>query len=321
MSVLMLIAGMTLLAYAGDALVHGAIEVAHRLHIPHIIIGLTVVAFGTSAPELIVSLQAALAGAPGLAIGNVVGSNVTNVLLVLGVPAIITPIILNDAGIRRSHAFMTATTLGLIWVIWDLQVTRLEGIALFTLLLAYLVYSAFAAKDERTKSLAAKATSDAPQTPDTTMSPLKTAGMVLFGMIGLGIGGKLTTEGALGIADMFGLANSTVGLTVVALGTSLPELAAGISAARRNQTGVIIGNVIGSNIFNVLGIIGITSMVVPLSISQTIVYFDAWIALATALLILPVVYFTRRINRWEGAVMTFAYLVFTVVVIRNGMAI
>lgn len=318
MSAFILIAGLVLLVFSGDALVRGAVEAAERLHIPAIVIGLTIVAFGTSAPELVVSIEAVLKGAPGLAIGNVVGSNIANSLLVLGLPAIIGPIILSEAGIRRSYAFMAVMTIVIFVALADLQVSRTDGIILISLLVTYLLYSAFAANGERTKIMDEDPSCTLMKDGD--MSPLKITMLLGFGIVGLGIGGKLTTDGALGVAEMFGMAESAVGLTIVALGTSLPEVAASISAACRRQTGVIIGNVIGSNIFNILGIVGITSIVAPLSVGQSIVNFDIWVVIAATVVLAPIVFITRRINRIEGIIMTAAYLIYIVIAIRNGTA-
>lgn len=318
MSILVLLAGLALLIFAGDALVNGSVATARRMHIPPIVIGLTVVAFGTSAPELIVSLEAALANAPGLAIGNVVGSNISNSLLVLGLPAIFAPIILVEAGIRRSSVFMIAITLVLMGFSWDGTIGRGEGLILFTLLILYLTYSGIMASSARNSSLRAAAASELP--PEDQLPVAKILGLLAFGIIGLGLGGKLTTVGALGVAAMFGLSDSTVGLTIVALGTSLPELAAGLAAAFRRQTGVVIGNVIGSNIFNILGILGITSMIVPLKVAPSILHVDIWVMLAATIAIVPIAFTTRRINRIEGSFMTAAYITYALVVIVTGMA-
>lgn len=308
MAPIMLIGGLILLVVAGDALVRGAVSAAQRLHIPPIIIGLTIVAFGTSAPELVVSLEAALRGAPGLAIGNAVGSNIANTLLVLGAPAIIAPLLISDGGVRRSATFMVATCMLLVFMSLDGTLTRLDGVILFVLLVIYLSYSAFSAN----KARRGQDRTLTPEEEDGCLTGTKAGIFIVFGIVGLGLGGKLTTLGALGIATMLGIENSAVGLTIVALGTSLPELVTSISAAVRRQTGVIIGNVLGSNIFNTLGILGITSMVVPLSVSSHIASFDIWVMLAAVLLILPLAYFTRRLNRIEGLVMTIAYLVYTI---------
>lgn len=318
MSVLVLIAGLVLLTFAGDALVNGSVATARRMHIPPVVIGLTIVAFGTSAPELIVSLEAALSNAPGLAVGNVVGSNISNSLLVLGLPAVFAPIILVEAGIRRSSIFMIAVTLGFVALSWDGTLSRGEGLILFTFLVLYLTYSGIAASSARSSSLREAAASEL--APEDHISVFKILALLAFGIVGLAVGGKLTTTGALGVAEMFGLADSTVGLTIVALGTSLPELAAGLSAAFRRQTGVVIGNVIGSNVFNLLGILGITAMIVPLRIDPSILHFDVWVMLAATIAIVPIAFTTRRINRYEGAAMTAGYLTYVLVVIFTGMA-
>lgn len=318
MSILLLAAGLVLLVIAGDALVRGSVASARRLHIPPIVIGLTVVAFGTSAPELIVSMEAALAGAPGLAIGNAVGSNISNSLLVLGLPAVFAPILLSERGIRRSAIFMIAVSVLLIALGWDGRISQLDGLILFTLLVLYLTYSGIVASSARSHSLRAAAAEEAE--PEETLSVPKTLALLAFGIVGLAFGGKLTTVGALGVAEMFGLADSAVGLTIVALGTSLPELAAGLAAAFHRQTGVVIGNVIGSNIFNILGILGLTAMLVPLHIAPSILHFDVWIMIAAALAMVPIAFTTRRINRYEGALMTLAYIAYVIVALRTGVA-
>lgn len=315
MPILSLITGLVLLGFAGDALVRGSVSAALRMRIPPIIIGLTIVALGTSAPELIVSLEASLSGAPGLAIGNVVGSNLSNTLLVLGVPAIISPIFLTSHGIRRASVFMIAISIGLVWIVSDGIVSRIEGLGLITLLVIYLTYSGLlAAKARDTTEF------DTQHDQDTSYSTLKILLLLGFGTVGLGIGGKLTTDGAIELAEMLNIADTTIGLTVIAIGTSLPELAAAISAALRRQTGVIIGNVIGSNIFNILGILGLTALVVPLEVSQTIIDFDIWIMMLATTALVPIAFSTRRINRLEGTVMTLAYLTYAIVVFRIQMA-
>ncbi len=320
MSVIFLIAGLVLLAISGDALVRGALSAAQRLHIPTIITGLTIVAFGTSAPELIVSIEAALNNAPGLAIGNVIGSNIANTLLVLGVPAIILAFTLKADGIRRSTVFLIAVSLVFILFLSDGLVSRFDGLVLFTLLIIYLIYSGVMATRARNETLreissGAEIKSDDEDEPPLTMPWL--IGFLVFGIVGLGIGGKLTITGALGVADMFGVADTVVGLSIVALGTSLPELAASVSAALRKQAGMMVGNVLGSSVFNILGIIGITAMLMPLSVPMSIISLDMWIMLGVFLLLLPIVFFTRKLNRIEGSIMVIAYLIYMVLVFTN----
>lgn len=314
MAILLLVAGMVLLATAGDSLVRGSIAAAQRMHIPPIIIGLTVVAFGTSAPEMIVSIEAALNNAPGLAIGNVVGSNIANNLLVLGVPAILMPVILTETGIRRSATFLTAVSLLFIVFIADGTIARMEGLSLFALLAVYLTYSGIEATRTRKKR---KQNGIIDELGDDKLSTGWILSFIGFGIVGLGIGGKLTTEGALGVAEMLGVESSAVGLTIVALGTSLPELAASASAAMRKQSAVIIGNVIGSSIFNILGIAGLTAMIVPLKVPATIIEFDVWIMLGATILLLPAVFIARKIHRISGLVMILAYAAYIVMVFRN----
>ncbi len=319
MSVLFLVFGLGLLAIAGDALVRGAISAAQRMHIPTIITGLTIVAFGTSAPELIVSIEAALNNAPGLAIGNVIGSNIANTLLVLGAPAIIAPFMLRAGGIRRSTSFLIFISIIFILFLKDGSVSRLDGLLLFTLLIVYLTYSGIMATRARQETL--NDISNGINVVDEDDEPPLTIIWILaflaFGIIGLGIGGKLTISGALGVADMFGVADSVIGLSIVALGTSLPELAASIAAGLRKQAGMMVGNVLGSSVFNLLGIIGITAMIVPLAVPASIFALDVWVMLIVFLLLLPIVFFTRKLNRIEGWVMVGAYLAYMILIFSN----
>ena len=318
MDVIFLLSGLMLLATAGDALVRGSIAAAQRMHIPPIIIGLTIVAFGTSAPELIVSIEAALNNAPGLAIGNVVGSNISNVLLVLGLPAILMPLVFEEDGIRRSTVFLIAISATLLFVASNGLISRTEGMLLFALLVLYLTYNGVEATRLRNKKRAAA------QLDELNVKSLSTPwilALVGFGVVGLGFGGKLTTDGALGVAAMLGVADSAVGLTIVALGTSLPELAASASAALRKQSGVVIGNVVGSSIFNILGITGLTALIIPLKVPQSIVEFDILVMIASTILIFPIAFFMRKISRKLGLAMTFAYATYIVLVFRNSVGL
>jgi len=316
MAIALLAAGLFLLAIAGEALVRGAIAAARRLRMPPLVIGLTIVAFGTSAPEMIVSIEAALNGAPGLSVGNAIGSNITNVLLVLGLPAMLGPVLLTEQGVRRSTLFMLAVSIVLTVLIQDHELSRLEGLGFITLLALYIGYNLFTARSGR-----AVAKPHLPHlAPEVARAGwLQLLALLLFGMVGLAYGGKLTTDGALGIAELFGLGHAAVGLTIVALGTSLPELAASVAAARRGQASVAIGNVVGSNIFNILAILGITATITPLRIDQAILSHDIWIMLGSSALLLPLVFWRRRIDRLAGAGLVLLYLVFVVVAVRGGM--
>jgi cation:H+ antiporter len=312
MAVFLLVAGLALLALAGDALVRGSVSIAERLHIPPIIIGLTIVAFGTTAPELIVSLEAALKGSPGLALGNVIGSNITNVTLILGLPAMLLPLAMAGRDIRNSILFMIAVSAFVMLEASDLTLDRWTGFRLILLLLAYLAYSGWTARRN-------------PQILDEAVAgkmlslPVAIA-LAVAGLAGLAFGGKLTTDGALGVAEAFGLAESAVGLTIVAIGTSLPELATSLAAAIRRQAGVAVGNIIGSNIFNLLGIIGLTALVVPLDVEREFVTVDFWVMLVTSAALLLFVFTTRRIGRLTGLLLTLAYIAYAIVALRHGMA-
>ncbi len=312
MAIVFLIAGLALLALAGDGLVRGSVSIAQRLGIPPIVVGLTIVAFGTSAPELIVSLEAALRGAPGLALGNVIGSNITNTTIVLGLPAIIAPLSMAERGVRGSAIFMVAISAFMMMEASDLMIDRWTGFRLVLLLVLYLLFSARTAYLNRQMVV---------EEIEGAMLGLPAAiAFTVFGAIGLAAGGKLTTEGALGVAEILGLADSAVGLTIVALGTSLPELAASIAAALRRHAGVAVGNIIGSNIFNILGILGITALVVPLDVAPELASVDIWIMFLTSFALLPLAYTTRRIGRLGGVLLTLAYCAYTIVVLSHGMA-
>lgn len=310
MAYITLVAGLILLALSGDALVRGAVSAAERLHVPSIIVGLTIVAMGTSAPELVVSLEAALRGAPGLAIGNALGSNISNILLVLGVPAIIVPILFIQSGIRRSTGFMIGAALVLYALAFDGTLTRLDGLVLLALLAVYLVYSGYIARRSRRETLEADFLDTETDAVFTTQQILM---LIVFGIVGLALGGKMTTEGAMGVARELGVASGAVGLTVVALGTSLPELAATVAAAIRRHESLAIGNVVGSNVFNMLGILGFTSVVTPLAVPPEMLRFDFWIMIGTAVLLVPFVFGTRRIGRAMGIVMTLGYIAYVYV--------
>lgn len=312
MSIVLLVAGLVLLALSGDALVRGAVSLAQRLGVPPIIVGLTVVAFGTSAPELIVALQAAFKGAPGLALGNVIGSNITNVTIVLGLPALITPLVLYEKGIRTSATFMVAISAFMMMSASGLMIDRMTGLRLVLLLALYLGFSANSARRS------AQAAEE--EVAGSMLSLVGAIALAVFGAIGLALGGKFTTDGAMGVADTFGLAESAVGLTIVALGTSLPELAASLAAAMRRHAGVAVGGIIGSNIFNILGVLGITSLFFPLQVEPELASVDMWIMFVTSFALLAMMFFTDRIGRIIGLVLTIFYFTYAIMALSHGVA-
>jgi len=316
MHYLLLILGLATLVVTGDLLVRGAVGLSTRMGIPPLVIGLTVVAFGTSAPELVVSLSAAAEGAPGLSIGNVVGSNITNILFVLGVPALFFAIDCKQTGLRRSTTFMVMITVLLIVLSLDQTISFADGLLLVALLVAYLVYNGVEANRMRKKGQAIEdIIEEIDDAPDDTR---KITIYLLIGIIGLPLGGKLTTDSALAIAAVMGVAESTVGLTIVALGTSLPEFAAGMAAALRRQSAVAIGNAVGSNIFNILSIVGVTSMIIPLHVDTNFLTFDYWVMLLVSAALLPIVYMHRSIGKFEGLIMAALYLMYLFFVFQVG---
>ncbi len=307
---LFFIIGLVLLVLSGDVLVRGSVAIAQRLHVPSIIVGLTIISMGTSAPELFVSLQAALNGAPDLAVGNAVGSNIANALLVLGLPALVAPIYFVEPGARRSVGFMIVITVTLLILAFDGTISKLDGWILLALFALYLAYSFAVTKSSiKASKLVAMESEIDPEKAALLSLPLS-IGYLLFGIAGLGFGAKLTVDGALGIANTLGIGQTVIGTTIVALGTTLPEIAATMAAAMRRHSGVAIGNVIGSNIFNILAILGLTATIVPLPVASRIMGFDLWVMLATSALLVPMAFIRRPFGRKIGSLLTLAYLAY-----------
>ena len=297
-----LVAGLAALVYAGDKLVVGAVALAERLRISPLVIGLTIVAFGTSAPELFVSLSAAFDGQPGLSIGNVVGSNVANVLLVLGAPALINAVNCHEDGVEVSNWAMVGLTALFMVFLATGTIGRLEGAVLFALLLAFIAYQLQAARKGR---LPAPSYEDEVEVGSLSKRGITIA--LLIGIVGLAIGSELTVYGASGIARAFNVSEAVIGLTVVAIGTSLPELVTTVTAAIKKSNEVAIGNVIGSNIFNIASIMGITALIVPLDVDPRLISTDMWVMAATTALLVVLTLMKGTIGRWGGAAMLAAY--------------
>ncbi|MGI9387123.1 MAG: calcium/sodium antiporter [Methyloligellaceae bacterium] len=315
MAYVTLAAGLSLLLICGDALVRGAVALAVRLNIPTLVIGLTVVAFGTSAPELVVSLRAALAGSPGIAIGNVVGSNIANVLLVLGVPALICATNCDQPLIKRNMVYVLGASVLFIWLCFFGPLTFWHGLVLFAFLVAFLIDSGRRAKSSSSNSdVIGSETEEI--IDDLAGMPQKGSLVALYlvvGIIGLKIGAYLTVISAVDIARTFGVSETTVGLTIVALGTSLPELATTVAAAMRGQCGIALGNVLGSNLFNLLAIMGLTAMVVPVPVPGVLITTDLWVMLAASLVITPFIMKRLMITRTAGIAFVLCYVAYVVV--------
>lgn len=286
-------AGLAVLVLAGDMLVRGAVNLALRLGIPALVVGLTIVAFGTSAPELLVSVQAVLAGAPALALGNVVGSNIANILLILGLSALVWPMA-GVAGLRRDLVVMLAAALALVPLFALGELGRLAGAALVLGLVVYLVQAFRTAADAEAPDV----------TPMSVPRALLIAGL---GLVALVVGARFLVDGAVNIARAAGLSEAFIGLSIVAVGTSLPELATSLVAAVRRQSALALGNVIGSNIFNVLGILGLTALIAPIPVEARFLSFDVPVMLAVSALLAVVLWRGGALGRWAGAALLAAY--------------
>jgi cation:H+ antiporter len=304
-----LIGGLVVLIVAGDVLVRGSVGIAEKLGIPTLVIGLTIVAFGTSAPELVISLGAALDGLPGIAVGNVVGSNIANVLAVLGLPALFAATACCENGATRNAIFMVAVTGIFIGMAFHSPISRLDGGILLLLLAVFLWDSVRATRKHRAQNAGAAAVETGCCDDDTPFeevegvpeSPALAILFVVLGMIGLPLGAHFTIEGASALARNWGVSDAVIGLTVVALGTSLPELMTSLMAAVRGHAAVALGNVIGSNVFNLVAIMGITAVVVPVEVPAEVLRFDLWAMLACALLVLA--FSAMRVTiRWPSGI-------------------
>jgi len=286
-----LAAGILLLLFGGDVLVRGAVSLAVKLEIPTLVIGLTIVAFGTSAPELVVSLRSALAGSPGIAIGNVVGSNIANIFLVLGVPALIAATNCDQPFIKRNMLYVLGASMIFITLCFLGPLSFWHGAILFGLMVAFLVESGRRAA--RRTDVAMIIGEEAIGLIDGVSGiPTRNWAIAIFlfiGLVALPIGAQLTVNSASLIAKHFGVSEAAIGLTVVALGTSLPELSTTVAAALRGHCGIALGNVLGSNLFNILAIMGLTAMVVPVPVPDIITQMDVWVMLAAALAVTPFV--------------------------------
>ncbi|MCR9220431.1 MAG: calcium/sodium antiporter [Alphaproteobacteria bacterium] len=310
MDVIFVAVGLALLFIAGEATLRGAIGLAKKLGVSPAVIGLTVIGFGTSAPELVVTVQAALLGQSDLAIGNVVGSNISNLLLILGFGAVIWPLTCDAGAAKRDAGMMVATGLLLVGLGMTGEIVRWQGVLMLAALFALLIWSYLEDRKQQKKNgddTHAKEVEEVGSVPE---NPWVIAALTIFGIAGLVAGADLLVTGAVGIATDFGVPESIIGLTLVALGTSLPELAATIVAAMRKHTDVAIANVMGSCVFNVLSILGITAIVRPLTIAPDIQSIDLWVMLAASLLVMVVLLRASRIGRLAGWVLLVAYVTY-----------
>lgn len=303
--------GLVTLLLAGDFLVRAAVNLALRLGISALVVSLTVVAFGTSAPELLIVLSAMADDAPGLAMGNIVGSNTANILLVLGLPALVAGLYTTGFDTKKVFIFMILATVLFIILAFMGPFSWWHGGLMLAVLAAILLDQAWTA---RRVSRVALATEDL-NGVDTSMPGWKITLYLLFGLVGLPLGAKVLVVNAEIIAREFGVPETAIGLTLIAVGTSLPELATTTVAAIRRQADVALGNVIGSNMFNLLAIIGIAALVGPIPVADEFLRFDLWVMLAASFLLIPFVFFGRNITRIWGAALTLLYMAYLLAVL------
>ena len=292
-------AGFLLLFLGGEFVVRGAVALAQRYDVSPLVIGLTIVGFGTSLPELVVTLNAAFAGSTGIAIGNVIGSNMANMMLILGAAALILPIAVNPEAVRRDGLFMVAITVVFVLIGMGREAGLVQGLALVGLLAVYVVYSLW--RDSRANDAAAALHRE--EAEELAGLPSKLWSMIVaicLGFAALIFGSDLLVTGATTLARAAGVPEEVIGLTLVAVGTSLPELATSIVAAYRGHSDVCLGNILGSNIFNLLGIFGAVAIATPIVFAEKIVGFDLWALLAVSVLLIPFMMSGGRINRLEG---------------------
>ncbi|MBA3899560.1 MAG: calcium/sodium antiporter [Bacteroidetes bacterium] len=312
MDYLILILGLAILIAGGEILVKGAVAVALKFNVSILVIGMTVVSFGTSAPELLISIKAALGGHPDISMGNVVGSNIANISLILGLTTLILPISVNKDSIKIDWPIMMLASLLLYIFILNGILGPLEGVFLFLSLIIFNVWLIFKSRKENKKTVVEEG---AGLTSESTMPLLKCLLFIALGCIGLLVGADWFLKGAVGIAEGFGISERIIALTVVAFGTSVPELITSVIAAIRKQTDISIGNLIGSNVFNILGILGITGMVKEINVSNEILFSDMYWMLGISLAMLPLMYFGNKIGRLKGAFLFIFYIVYILNVI------
>jgi cation:H+ antiporter len=302
MSYIFLIVGLLILLVGGKILVDGASAIAARLGLSAGLIGLTVVAFGTSAPELLVSITAALKGTSDIAIGNVVGSNISNITLVLGTTALIYPVLITRSILKLDYTFTLITTVIFFLLSWNGLISLTEGIVLVILLIAVNFY--FFKKIERIEF------DEDDATRLQRKSPIFAVTMILIGITGLYFGSELFVDNGVLIAETLGISERIIGVTVIAIGTSLPELATSVMAAIKKETDIAIGNILGSNIMNVLCIVGITAIVKPIQVSELFIYSDYLWMIGFTLLIFPLMRINWNISRISGVILLAGYGVY-----------
>ncbi len=318
-----LIGGLVLLIGGGELLVRGAVQVATNFGVSPLVIGLTLVGFGTSTPELVTSVQAALTGAAGIAYGNIVGSNIANILLILGVAALLSPIVIGSAALKRDGVVMVVVAISFAAVAALMPLGRTVGIV-FVAALGIYIYLAF--RQEKAAAPAGHGAvyekSMALQEADTALAPQASSqkSLLVSGLLALAglalvvVGGKFLVDGAVSLARGFGISETVIGLTIVAVGTSMPELVTSVVAGIKRQGDVAFGNIVGSNIYNILGIGGVTALMAPGNVPMEIVSFDNPVMIGVSFVMIAFAWTGLRLSRWEGGVLLLGYVGYVYVI-------
>lgn len=306
LNILFLLFGIALLTVGGEALIRGSLAAAKRLGVSPLLSGLVIVGFGTSAPELVVSVNAAVEGRPDITIGNVVGSNIGNILLILGICALISPLAVKPLALRRDAVTVVAASVLFLVLVGGSALGRADAAIFLIALGAYLVWAYWSERFHAAPS-GELHQAEADELSTIPKSVLWTVTAVVFGLLLLIAGSQVLLIGAIGIAAHFDVPEAVIGLTLVAVGTSLPELSISVIAAIRRHADVAVGNILGSNIFNLLGILGVSALLQPLPVHARILQFDQWVMLGTSLLLLLFLYSGRRLSRAEGGVLLVGY--------------
>ncbi len=310
MDLLLFVAGTVILFLSGDLLVKAAISLSLRLTISPGIVGLTIIAFGTSAPELIVGLQAAWSGSAGLALGNIIGSNIANIFLILGIPALIINIKSSDPSLTKTYSYMACATILFLFFLTFSGLNFWHGLIFLGLLILFIINSIL--------NISSSENLNDETTLELEKVNPKALRLIIFlgvGFIGLPLGANLLVTGATGFARSFGVTEELIGLTIVALGTSLPEISTSISAAFRKEVNLLIGNVIGSNMFNILGISGAVSLITPLTLSVDIEIVSLIVLILSVLILYPFIVLRKEINRFLGSAFITLYITYIAMLI------
>ncbi len=308
MSIVFVILGAVLVLWGADRLTDGATALAVKLNIPQIVIGLTIVAFGTSMPEFFVSMASAVKGTSDMALGNIVGSNIFNTLMIVGVSAAVAPMVISKNTVRKDMVFAMVAALMLMLMCLDNELSRIDAILLFIVFIIFMVYTLRMAKDKNEEE----------ETQIKTMNGWLAAGLMVLGLACLIVGSNIFVDGATKIAKSLGVSDAVIGLTIVACGTSLPELATSVVAAKKGRAAIAIGNVIGSNVLNILMIVGITGMIIPMDL-HGITWIDMTVMTVGMLILWGFSYTKFKIERWEGFTLTFIFVAYMCWLVYNAV--